>query len=111
LARNRVEPAAIPARPNEADPADAETEALARRQVWFEEPEEAFSDVSRFAAYAFARATHEDMKIFRLYLSDNDLREALDAAPPGIIGPRSWGYWNSKLGRYPPPPMPTRSFG
>jgi hypothetical protein len=108
LARNRVEPPAIPARPNEADPADAEMEALARR---LEEPEEAFSDVSRFAAYAFARAAHEDMKIFRPYLSDNDLREALDAAPPGIIGPRSWAYWNSKLGRYPPPPMPTRSFG
>jgi hypothetical protein len=88
-----------------------ETEALARRLVWFEPPEEALSDASRLLAYAFARATHEDMKLLRTFLDDDDLREALDRAPPGIIDPRSWAYWNSKLGRYPPPPMPKRSFG
>jgi hypothetical protein len=92
-------------------PLTPETEALARRLVWFEEPEEALSDPSRFVAYAFARATHEDMKILRAFLSDDDLREALDHAPPGIVDPRSWAYWNSKLGRYPPPPMPSRRFG
>src|SRR3982074_555836 len=31
--------------------------------------------------------------------------------PPGIIDPRSWDYWNSKMGRYPPPPLPVRRFG
>jgi hypothetical protein len=92
-------------------PLTPETKALARRLVWFEEPEEAVSDPARFVAYAFARATHEDMKILRAFLSDDDLREALDHTPPGIVDPRSWAYWNSKLGRYPPPPMPTRRFG
>ncbi|PZN70962.1 MAG: hypothetical protein DM484_27640, partial [Candidatus Methylumidiphilus alinenensis] len=66
------------------------------------------SDAFRFVAYALARATHEDMKLLRNLLSDDDLREALDNAPPGIIDPRSWAYWNSKLGRYPVPPMPKR---
>ena len=70
-------------------------EALARRLMWFEEPQDALSDTSRFAAYAFARATHEDMKILRVFLDDDDLREALDHAPAGIIDPRSWAYWNS----------------
>jgi hypothetical protein len=38
-----------------------------------------------------------------------DFREALDKAPPGIIDPRSWAYWNLVIaGRYPPPPMPVR---
>ncbi|MGA2290135.1 MAG: hypothetical protein ABSG20_16970 [Bradyrhizobium sp.] len=87
------------------------TEALARRLVWFEEPQEALSDTFRFVAYAVARATHEDMKLLRSFLSDDDLREALDHAPPGIIDPRSWAYWNSKLGRYPAPPLPKRQFG
>jgi hypothetical protein len=36
---------------------------------------------------------------------------ALDRAPPGIIDPRSWAYWNSKMGRYPAPPLPKRRFG
>jgi hypothetical protein len=48
------------------------------------------SDTFRFVAYAVARATHEDMKLVRAFLTDDDLREALDHAPPGIIDPRSW---------------------
>jgi hypothetical protein len=92
-------------------PFTPETEALARRLIWFEEPSEALSDRFRFVAYAAARATHEDMKLLRRFLNDDDLREALDHAPPGIIDPRSWAYWNSKLGRYPAPSQPKRRFG
>jgi hypothetical protein len=42
------------------------------------------------------------MKILRQFLNDNDLLEALDHAPPGIIDSRSWAYWNSKLDGIPP---------
>ena len=41
----------------------------------------------------------------------DDLREARDHAPPGIIDPRSSAYWNSRLGRYPAPSPPTRRLG
>lgn len=92
-------------------PLTPDTEALARRLVWFEEPEEALSDTFRFVAYALARATHEDMKLLRRFLTEDDLRDALDHAPAGIIDPRSWAYWNAKMGRYPVPSMPTRRFG
>lgn len=92
-------------------PATPDTEALARRLVWFEDPKEALSDTVRFVAYALAAATHEDMKLLRTCLNDDDLREALDNAPPGIIDPRSWAYWNSKMGRYPAPHLPKRDFG
>jgi hypothetical protein len=81
-----------------------ETEHVARRVIWFEPP-------GRFMAYAASRATHADMKVIRRYVSDEDFREALDHAPPGIIDPRSWAYWNSKLGRFPPPPLPKRRLG
>jgi len=94
-----------------AIPLTPDTEALARRLVWFESPAEALSDTFRFVAYALARATHDDMTLLRKFLSDDDLREALDHAPPGIIDPRSWAYWNSRLGRYPAPPMPKRHLG
>jgi len=91
-----------------AIPLNPETETVARRIVWFESPAEALADPVRFVAYAAARATHEDMKVVRRYVNDEDFVEALDKAPPGIIDPRSWAYWNSKMGRYPAPPMPTR---
>jgi len=68
------------------------------------------ADTFRFVAYALARATHEDMKLLRGFLTEDDIREALDHAPAGIIDPRSWAYWNAKLGRYPAPPLPTRRF-
>jgi hypothetical protein len=61
-------------------------------------------------AYAMAYATHKDMKVIRKYVGESDFREALDRAPPGIIDPRSWAYWNLKMGRYPARPMPVRSF-
>ena len=82
---------------------------IAQRVIWFEHPKEAIADPIRFATYAMTYGTHEDMKVVRQYLSDDDLREALAKAPPGIADPRSWAYWHLKLGQYPPPPLPTRA--
>jgi hypothetical protein len=92
-------------------PLTPETEAVSRRVIWFEEPEQALSNPVRFIAYAMTYATHEDMTIIRRYVTDDGFREALDKAPPGIIDGRSWAYWNSKFGRYPAPPLPERHFG
>ena len=92
-------------------PLNPETERVARRVVWFEPPDKALADPIRFMAYAMSHALHEDMRVIRRYVSDQDFLEALDRAPPGIIDPRSWAYWNSKFGRFPTPPLPTRQFG
>lgn len=88
-----------------------ETEALARRLVWFEEPADALADPVRFLAYAFEAATHEEMAILRRHLAEEDLRAALEAAPPGIIRPRSWAYWHAWFGQVPAPPLPRRRLG
>jgi hypothetical protein len=92
-------------------PATPETLVVARRIVWFEPPEKALADPVRFMAYAMMYALPEDMHFIRKFVLDDDFRDALDHAPPGIIAPSSWAYWNSKMGRYPPPPLPVRSFG
>lgn len=89
-------------------PITEETRAVAARIIWFEAPELALREPIRFMAYAMTYARHEDMQVLRRQVSDDDIREALDKAPPGIIDPRSWAYWNSKMGRYPPPPLPRR---
>jgi len=92
-------------------PATAQILGVVPRIIWFEAPERALADPVRFMAYAMTYARHEDMRVIREYVSDEDFREALDRAPPGIIDPRSWAYWNSKMGRYPAPPLPRRHFG
>jgi hypothetical protein len=84
---------------------------VARRIIWFEKPEKALADPIRFMAYAMTYASHESMRVIRQYVSDDEIRQALDNAPPGIIDPRSWAYWNLKMGRFPPPPLPKRTFG
>jgi hypothetical protein len=93
-----------------AIPRNEQTEAIARRVVWFDSAEKALQNPVRFMAYAFTYALHADMKVLRGLLSDDALLEALRTAPPGIIDPRSWAYWHSKLGCWPPPPMPVRRF-
>jgi hypothetical protein len=92
-------------------PLNEETAAIAAQIIWFEPPAKALSDPVRFMAYAMTYAMHEEMRVLRNYVSDDDFREALDRAPAGIIDARSWAYWNSKMGRYPPPPLPVRRFG
>lgn len=72
----------------------------ARRIIWFEESEDALEG-----------ATWEGMVALCRSISEDDIRAALDAAPPGIIGARSRAYWNARLGRYPAPPMPRRRVG
>ena len=94
-------------RPIPVTPATVEA---ARRIIWFEEPEKVLAEPIRFMAYAMTYARHEDMQVIRQYVSDEEIRQALDAAPPGIIDPRSWAYWNLRMGRFPPPPLHTRTF-
>jgi hypothetical protein len=93
-----------------AIPVTPETVEVARRIIWFEEPEKTLAEPVRFMAYAMTYARHVDMQVIRRYVSDEEIRQALDAAPPGIIDPRSWAYWNLRMGRFPPPPLHTRTF-
>ena len=88
----------------------AELKTVVSRVIWFEPPAKALSDPIRFLTYAMTYGTHEDMKMVRQYVSDEELRKVLDQAPPGIFDARSWAYWNVMLGRYPTPPLPQRRF-
>ncbi len=81
---------------------------LAPRVIWFEPPERALADSVRFLVYAMTYATAEEIDVVRRYVGMDDLREALEHAPPGIMDERSWAYWNAVTGRYPAPPMPRR---
>ena len=82
--------------------------SVAPHVIWFEPPEQALADPIRFLAYVMTYATPEEVAVVRRYVRLDDLREALEHAPPGIIDKRSWAYWNAVVGRYPAPPMPRR---
>ena len=81
----------------------------AKRIVWFKPPEEALANPIELMAFAMKASTDEDMALLLQHIGPEGLVEAIDNAPSGIITPRSWSYWNAKIGRYPAPPMPRRS--
>lgn len=82
----------------------------AQRIIWFKPPGTALNNPIELLAYAMKHSTDQDMALLLNHVGLDGVREALDNAPPGIIDARSWAYWNAKVGRYPAPPMPQRTF-
>ena len=81
---------------------------VAARVIWFEDAEEAVTDVARFVAYAMTYGTYREMMVLRTRLSDDDLRVAMILAPPGVFDARSWAYWHVRLGAFDVPPLPEK---
>lgn len=81
---------------------------VARRVIWFEPPEQSLADTNRFLAYLMTYGTPADVLAARRHFSLDDMRTALENAPPGIFDPQSWAYWNLVTGRDPDTPMPIR---
>ncbi|WP_040336098.1 hypothetical protein [Candidatus Magnetobacterium casense] len=81
---------------------------VARRVVWFKEPEETLSDPVHFIAHVMTYGTVEDLVAIEGIVGQEEFRQVLDNAPPGIFDRRSWAYWNLKCRRQPAPPLPVR---
>lgn len=82
--------------------------AVARRVVWFKEPDEALAEPIHFLAHVMTFGTIEDLATLRGIVGPNEFCEVLDRAPPGIFDARSWAYWNLICRRRPTPPLPSR---
>jgi hypothetical protein len=89
-------------------PQNAELLAVAERAVWYKKPAEAVADSLNFTAHVLTYGTAEDVRVLRRYIDLEDIRDAIDHAPPGVFDVRSWAYWNVMIGRDAPPPMPQR---
>jgi hypothetical protein len=90
-------------------PVTPELLAVARRVMWFEEPERALAEPVQFLAHTMVFGGVEDLKALRGIVGKNEFREVLENAPPGIFDARSWAYWNLVCGRQPRPPLPVRT--
>lgn len=90
-------------------PVTPELLRVARRVVWFNQPETALADPVRFLTQVMVFGTVEDLQALRGLVDKDDYREALEQAPPGIFDARSWAYWNLICDRHPSPPLPVRA--
>jgi hypothetical protein len=71
-------------------PSNSELRGVAERTVWYKPPAEAVADALNSVAHVLTYGTQEDVKTLRQYLDLDDIREALDHAPPGVFDERSW---------------------
>lgn len=83
---------------------------VAKRVIWFEEPEEALKYRNRFLTYLMTYGTEAEVEVARRYYTDADFRAALDDPAPGIFDAHSWIEWNTRYHRVPVPPLPKRVF-
>jgi hypothetical protein len=84
-------------------PATSGLLAVAERVVWFKTPAEALANPVHFLAHVMTYGTPEDLRALQGWSDQNNFRETLENAPPGVFDPRSWAYWNLKCGRVPVP--------
>ena len=87
-------------------PATPELINVARRVVWFKEPEAALAEPVHFLAHVMTYGTVEDLKALCGIVDKEDFCKVLENAPAGIFDARSWAYWNLKCGNTPTAPFP-----
>jgi hypothetical protein len=83
-------------------------QTVAKRVVWFKEPEDAIKDVKLFLAHVMTYGTLTDIATTLHYFSEDDFKSVLLDPPPGVFDRRSWTYWNVRYRREPVPDLPTR---
>ena len=81
---------------------------VAKHMVWFKPPEETLRDPVLFLNHVMTWGTVDDIRVARSCFDEDDFRDALRRAHPGIFDPRSWAYWHLVLGMDPAPPLPER---
>jgi hypothetical protein len=83
-------------------------EAVAKRVVWFKEPEDTLRDAKLFLSHVMTYGTLSDITTTLRYFSESDFESVLNDPPPGIFDRRSWTYWNVRYHREPIPDLPKR---
>jgi len=67
---------------------------VARRLVWWKEPEEALRDRYRFIAQIMTYGDLEDTQAMLRACTRDELLRVLDSPPPGVFTPRAWSFWH-----------------
>jgi hypothetical protein len=89
---------------------DERLENIARAVVWWEPPEVTLSNQDEFLCRVMARGTWKEIQYVEKIFGEEEFREALRRARPGVIDPASWHFWHHRLGIEPVPDAPKRIF-
>ncbi len=88
---------------------EEERERLARRYVWWREPETALHDLPRLLCQIMAFGTAREYVAARHIWGEAAFKDALRGALPGAMDGRSWAFWHRHF-KLPERALPTRCF-
>ncbi len=90
-------------------PYAAELLRVARKVVWYDEPEQTLADLTTFLSHLMVYGSPADVAVARHYVPDEEFRRALENAPAGMFTQEAWQKWHEQLG-VPLQPLPRRRF-
>lgn len=102
--------------PDHTSPAELDNllRPLAAQLIWWQPADVSLRNPDRVIAQVLDLGTFEAGQRLREVLGDRRLAQVLQRAEAGWFSPRSWNYWQQKLGLARSgavPPLPRRHFG
>lgn len=88
--------------------------ALARKYLWWLDPDEAIGHQERLVAQVMNMGTFDDVRLVEEQLGEAYLRKVLEEAAAGWLDEGPWTFWHYRLGLAKPghaPEPPRRRFG
>ena len=82
---------------------------IARRVVWYQDPQMTIQSPTVFLSHAFRYGSLTDWVEIEKYFSLSVILDVLNDPQVGIIDPVSWHFWHVYYGILPVPPLPTRA--
>jgi hypothetical protein len=91
-------------------PYPAELVRIARKVVWYDAPEETLGNLNTFLAHLMVYGSPADVAAVKRYVPEEEFRNVLEEAPPGVFTAGAWRRWHEFFGIEPVPPLPRRRF-
>ena len=87
---------------------EGELREVARRLVWWQDPETSLAQPERLIAQVMTLGTWKDVELVREACGEDAMRAVLASPPPGVFDARSWSYWHVRFGFEHALPLPRR---
>jgi hypothetical protein len=90
-------------------PYPAELLRVARKVVWYQNPEETLADLMTFLTHLMVYGSADDVSVAEGYVPAEEFRKVLENSPAGVFTQDVWEKWHERFG-IPAPPLPRRRF-
>ena len=92
------------------DPYPPELLRIARKVVWYDQPERTLADRNTFLSHLMVYGSPADVAAVQRHIPLEEFRSVLKDAPAGVFTAEAWSRWHERCGLIPVPPLPRRRF-